>query len=290
VNLPRNQEFVRFLAQAGLAPDFRRLGIDLVRRTADVLGNLRPDPALFQRTPFSVLEIDEVQEVARQLEVKPAAKLAAAQQELLLRGALLFRPGVQSLVAMEAALRVRVMDARRQIDPLAAPPVAVFDPEAYAAAQSLLNNILFGRVVTDVPAVQERITQRMVQLLIEADILEKVVSLGMQFEVGSRGERLSGGQRQKLSIARALLKNPRLLILDEATSALDNKSQARIQYLLARRLKSRTTVLSVVHRLDTLSGYDRVAVMRAGRLLELGTYQDLMAARGLLFDLVKGTA
>ena len=121
-------------------------------------------------------------------------------------------------------------------------------------------------------------------------MLEAVVSLGMQFEVGGRGERLSGGQRQKLAIARALLKHSRLLILDEATSALDNKSQARIQHLLSYRLRGKATVVAVVHRLDTLKGYDRIAVMKSGQIRESGGYEELMSAKGLLFSLVRGNA
>ena len=87
----------------------------------------------------------------------------------------------------------------------------------------------------------------------------------MDYQVGSKGENLSGGQRQKLAIARVFLKAPRLMIMDEATSALDNKSQARIQDLLERRWKGRTTVISVVHRLDIVKNYDKIAVMKAGK-------------------------
>ncbi|MGD8365416.1 MAG: ATP-binding cassette domain-containing protein, partial [Desulfobacterales bacterium] len=108
------------------------------------------------------------------------------------------------------------------------------------------------------------------------------------FEVGSKGDRLSGGQRQKLSIARALLKKPPVLIMDEATSALDNKSQARIQNLLENRWKGKSTLISVVHRLDIIKNFDKVAVMKAGKILETGTYAELIAKKGLLYELEYG--
>jgi len=102
----------------------------------------------------------------------------------------------------------------------------------------------------------------------------------MDFQVGSKGDKLSGGQRQKLAIARVFLKDPKIMILDEATSALDNKSQARIQNLLETRWKGGSTVIAVVHRLDIIKNYDRVVVMKAGKIGELGTYDELMAKKG----------
>lgn len=102
------------------------------------------------------------------------------------------------------------------------------------------------------------------------------------------GDRLSGGQRQKLAIARVLLKQPRIMIMDEATSALDNKSQSRIQRLLETRWRGKRTVISVVHRLDSIQTFDKVAVMKDGKLVEIGTYTELIAKKGVLYELVFG--
>ena len=122
--------------------------------------------------------------------------------------------------------------------------VTFYDMAHYIYTQSILNNIFFGKTKTESPQAQEKIDQRIIQLLIEEDLLETILSIGMRFEVGSSGDRLSGGQRQKLAIARAFLKAPKILILDEATSALDNKSQARIQNLLDSKWKGKTTVIA----------------------------------------------
>lgn len=148
-----------------------------------------------------------------------------------------------------------------------------------------MNNIFFGQLKTTNPKVDELINERIVQLLIEEEILASVIAIALQFEVGSRGERLSGGQRQKMAIACVLLKKPQILILDEVTSALDNKSQTRIQRLLESRLKWHTSVISVIHRLGTVKNYDQIAVMRSGRICESGTYAELMEHRGLFYDL-----
>ena len=76
--------------------------------------------------------------------------------------------------------------------------------------------------------------------------------------------------------------------MDEATSALDNKSQARIQNLLETKLQGKTTLISVIHRLDIIQNYNKIAVMKAGEIVEFGSYKELMAKQGVLYELVSG--
>ena len=113
------------------------------------------------------------------------------------------------------------------------------------------------------------------------------IHIGMDFNVGNAGDRLSGGQKQKLAIARVLLKQSRVLIMDEATSALDNKSQTRIQNLM-ERWKGKRTVISVIHRLDMLPSFDRVAVLKDGKIIEWGKPEELIAQKGALHELIHG--
>jgi ABC-type multidrug transport system fused ATPase/permease subunit len=110
--------------------------------------------------------------------------------------------------------------------------------------------------------------------------------VGLQYQVGTKGDNLSGGQKQKLAIGRTLIKHSPILIMDEATSGLDNKSQERIQSLLDDQLSGRSTVLAVIHRLDIINNFDKIAVMDHGRIIEMGTYHSLMEQQGKLFDLI----
>lgn len=110
---------------------------------------------------------------------------------------------------------------------------------------------------------------------------------GINAVIGERGSRLSGGQRQRLAIARALIRNPKVLILDEATSALDSTSEKLVQQALERLMQGRTTLV-VAHRLSTIRGADRIAVMRAGSIVEIGSHDQLLQAGGHYSALVQG--
>ena len=119
----------------------------------------------------------------------------------------------------------------------------------------------------------------------QANALDFILEMPHQFEtmLGDRGVRLSGGQRQRLAIARALLRNPEILILDEATSALDSVSERLIQQSLEDISEGRT-VIAIAHRLSTIIRADKVVVLEQGQIVEQGTYQELLNLRGKLWN------
>jgi ATP-binding cassette subfamily B protein len=102
--------------------------------------------------------------------------------------------------------------------------------------------------------------------------------------VGERGYRLSGGEKQRIALARVILKNPRILVLDEATSSLDSESEALIQDALKRVMAGRTSIV-IAHRLSTILAADQILVMDRGQIVEKGTHNELLALGGLYSQL-----
>jgi ABC-type multidrug transport system fused ATPase/permease subunit len=289
-NLSNNQYFLDFLKQADLTRPLLSLGAELARQTVDILGNLPPEAIFFEQSPIRPEELDEFKLLVEKLKRQKLHELSPEHHEKLLELAMRFVPGIHKMVALPAILENLILEGRAmfrsKISNDSPEAITFYDISEYIYSQTILNNIFFGKTKTANPQAQEKINQSIIQLLIEEDLLETIIEIGMYYQVGTKGDKLSGGQQQKLAIARIFLKHPRILIMDEATSALDNKSQARIQNLLETRWKKKSTVISVVHRLDTIKNYDRVAVMKAGKILEIGTYDELMARKGMLYELV----
>ncbi|GHJ39080.1 ABC transporter ATP-binding protein [Streptomyces sp. TS71-3] len=152
--------------------------------------------------------------------------------------------------------------------------LSVVPQESILFEGSVRENVAYGRGHADEAAVR--------QALRDANALEFVdrLPLGLDTVVGERGARLSGGQKQRLAIARALIRDPRVLVLDEATSALDNRSEALVQQALRRLVRGRT-VFVVAHRLSTIQGADRIVVMDGGRIAEVGTHRQLLDRGGV---------
>ncbi|KAB7497522.1 ATP-binding cassette sub-family B member 8, mitochondrial, partial [Armadillidium nasatum] len=129
---------------------------------------------------------------------------------------------------------------------------------------------------------------KVIQAAKEANADEFISSFSQGYHtiVGERGVTVSGGQKQRIAIARALIKNPSVLILDEATSALDAESEAVVQEELEKCMKGRTTII-IAHRLSTIQNADLIAVLSNGKLAELGTHQSLKRKGGIYSDLIK---
>jgi ABC-type multidrug transport system fused ATPase/permease subunit len=293
-NLPGNADFREFLAEAGLDLMLTELGRELAMRTVDILGNVpEADATFFQQTPVLPEEFAAYSQLAERLVRPDLSDLSGEERGMLLKLALRFTPGLHTLASLAAASESMLLKGRsmfmERIAARAPQAVTFYRREDYIHSQTILDNILFGKLKTESPKVLDTVNKTIIRLLIQEDMLERIVELGLEFQVGTHGDRLSGGQRQKVALARSFLKEPPLLLLDEATSALDNASQARIQNLLDTRWKGKATVIAVVHRLDTIMGYDKIAVMKAGQIVETGSYQELMDRKGMLYELVHGT-
>jgi ATP-binding cassette subfamily B protein len=161
--------------------------------------------------------------------------------------------------------------------------IAVVTQETYLFHASVQDNLRYARPDATLAEIEAACQAAQIHTLI-AGLPE-----GYETLVGERGYRMSGGERQRLAIARALLKNPRILILDEATSNLDAVNEALVQSALELLLRGRTSLV-IAHRLTTVRGADRIVVLEGGRITETGRFEALVAQGGLFSRLHQATS
>ncbi|MBW1990104.1 MAG: ABC transporter ATP-binding protein/permease [Deltaproteobacteria bacterium] len=306
-SLPRNRWFWKFLEEEGLCDDFLELGKRLAVKTVETFADQDYHSA------DSPIPQDRV-EVFKALvdKLKKNRRLSRRNRRALLHLAINYVPGRHTHVPMPPGLAERVVSARhrfiermgvelsacgwpgpgngKNVEPMEQDQqgrFVVFCPRTYICAHSLMENLLATPLPgTGGPETAE-LEKLALSMLSEEGLYEEIMDIGLDFEVGSKGDRLSGGQRQKVALARALLKEPKLLVLDEATSNLDNASQNRVQELLDTRFAG-TTIISVLHRLDLVPHYDRVAVMKSGRIVQMGPPAELAEKEGPYRELLHG--
>jgi subfamily B ATP-binding cassette protein MsbA len=154
--------------------------------------------------------------------------------------------------------------------------IGIVPQETALFSGSVRDNIAYGKL----DASQEEIEEA--ARAANAHDFIRELPLGYATKVGERGVKLSGGQRQRIAIARAILKDPRILILDEATSSLDSESEQAVQEALVRLMRDRTTFV-IAHRLSTITNADWIVVLDDGRVVEEGAHLELLSHEGGLY-------
>jgi energy-coupling factor transporter ATP-binding protein EcfA2 len=287
-NLPGNPLFARILIREELMEPLIQLGDRFFDRILASYGGQTVLPA---NLPLTVEDMASLRQATKKTKKAATTDLPERHRRKLLGLAIRAIPALHDLVEIPESLTHRIVSARKTIKKKlqeeASGAVCFFHPDAYIVGATVLENILFGRVTAESSRVKTRIHMLINRLLVKEELLEAILEVGMQFQVGRGGENLSGGQRQKLALARAFLKKPPILLLDEATASLDNESQERVQNALVSRWKGRSTLVASVHRLDIIENYDKIAVLQSGRIEEIGSYHELMEKKGLLYRLVR---
>jgi ATP-binding cassette subfamily B protein len=179
---------------------------------------------------------------------------------------------------VSGALRIDGQDVRDVTQESLHSAIGVVPQDTVLFNDTIQYNIAYGRD----GATQDEIEQAAK----DAQIHDFIMSLpdGYETTVGERGLKLSGGEKQRVGIARTLLKNPPILLLDEATSALDTETEHEIQEALDRAAEGRT-VITIAHRLSTVAHADAIYVLEKGRVVEFGTHDDLLSRKGRYFAL-----
>ncbi|MBU8923178.1 MAG: ATP-binding cassette domain-containing protein, partial [Bacteroidales bacterium] len=177
-----------------------------------------------------------------------------------------YTPGSGSILIDDVDIRDIELGSLRSM-------MGIVTQETILFNDTVFNNIAYGLDDCDPSAVEEAAKAANAHRFISE------MPEGYSTVIGDRGTQLSGGQRQRLAIARALLKNPQILILDEATSSLDVESESLVQEAIDRLVKGRTTLV-IAHRLSTIKNADRIVVVEDGRILQSGTHEELIGEEG----------
>ena len=278
------------LETAGLIGELLAAGRETAETMVELFAGLAPGNQLFEQYSFIAADgLPEYQAiVARTSNIAPKDYRPEDRRRLL---ALLFKviPARHRLGVVTGEIKNHVLEARRlfrgQLPEELKGAVEFFDADAYNKASSLLDNVLFGKVSFGQAQVQSRLARFVRATLDELALSDDVMLFGLDFPVGVAGARLSAAQRQKLGIARAVLKRPDLMILAEAGNALDGASQAKVVQNLLKELKGRGLVWGL-SRARFAKHFDFVLVMRAGRVVEQGTFEELNRPDTALKDLL----
>ena len=225
--LAANAAVVAVLDRVGLTPMLIAAGRQVAATMTEIFADLPPGHELFEQ--YSFLSADELAELPGLLSrVAEGATPEGADRRRLLSLPFKLVDARHRLGVIDEALKERILTARAELRAVLGSGVAAFDPGRYNAAATIQDNILFGKTAYGIARADARVGRVVAETLDASGLRAAVLEVGLDFQVGVAGARLSNGQRQKLALARALAKRPSLLIVNEATQGLDAAAQARV--------------------------------------------------------------
>jgi putative ABC transport system ATP-binding protein len=272
--LADNNYVLQILTKVGLIEDLVDAGKEVAETMVELFADLPPDHAFFEQFSFiGASDLPEFAAILGRIGDGGTAALARADRAKLLSLPFKLIPARHRLDVLDAAMQQRLLVARRvfraDLPPEARRQIEFFDAERYNAAASVQDNILFGKIAYGEADAPLRIPALLAEVIDALALRQTIIDVGLDYNVGSGGSRLSFAQRQKTAIARAVLKRPDLLILNEATSAFDGPAQASAIKGLKEEFAGRGMIW-VLHRAALARNFDHVLVMSNGKLQEQG--------------------
>jgi putative ABC transport system ATP-binding protein len=277
--LAQNALVTGVLAETGLLDRVLDMGASIARTMVEIFADLPPGHPFFEQ--FSFIDADDLPDfrlLVAKLDKHGAAALDESERLALRRLPFDYVEARHRLALIDPDVEAMVVVARKHIaERLAvsdAGAVALYRPDTYNATASLQDNILFGRLAYGQAKAEEIVGRAVTEVLDQLGLRATVIEVGLDYQVGIGGNRLSAGQRQKIGLGRALLKRPDILIVNDALAVLDGGSQARLLRQVLERRQGRG-VIWMLQRPEAAENFDRVLVMDEGRLVEQGSFAEL---------------
>ncbi len=288
--LADNTYVLQVLAKVGLIDDLVEAGRQVAETMVELFADLPPEHEFFEQFSFiSASDLPDFVAILGRAGAGGRAGLTNADRAKLLSLPFRLIPARHRLDVVDETMQQRLLEARRvfraDLPTEAQSQIEFFDADRYNAAASVQDNILFGKIAYGEADAPVRVPSILAEVVDALSLRQTVIDVGLDYNVGTGGSRLSFAERQKAGIARAVLKRPDLLILNEATSALDGLAQSRVTKGLREEFAGRG-IIWVLHRASLARNFDRVLVLSNGKLQEQGTPSELDGNGSLMSLLV----
>ena len=289
-SLAENPYVQRVLEETGLMDRFLSIGASVAELMIELFADVEPGSEMFER--FSFIDADDLPRFRTLLaRCGDGAyhSLDAEDRIMLISLPFMLIPARHRLGLIDDEFRDGLLRARRVFAEGfgdGPPPVDFFDRGAFNSAVSVQDNILFGRLVYGRARSAAMVGELLREVVEELDLRRAIAGVGLDYQVGIGGARLGPAQRQKLAIARAVMKRPDVLVIDEATAPLDRASQKRVMDNLFAEFEGRSLIWSV-HHASLAEQFGHTLVVDGGRVVEQGSFEDLKRPGSLVQRLVE---
>ena len=279
-NIGTNAYVVEILERVGLKDEFIRIGRDVASTMVELFADLPSDHEYFSQYSFiSSEDLPEFQTLLARSERLGLENMSTEDSNQFLSLPFKLIPARHRLDLITNDIQKRILEARKlfaeEIGDELRDEIEFFEAGYYNRSSSIQDNVLFGKIALDKANAIEEVNHLVTEIIDQENLRPVIINAGLNSQAGLAGSRLSQGQRQKLSIARALLRRPDHLILNEATSSLDSGSQTIVMSNLLSEMKGRN-ITWALQRASLAENFDRVLVLSGGQVVEDGSFQDLV--------------
>jgi putative ABC transport system ATP-binding protein len=270
------------LKKVKLDEELRRIGFKTAQTMVELFADLPPEHEYFRQFSFiAPEELPTYRALVTRYDIDRLGEMPEEDRRRLLALSLKLVVARHRLGLIDEPLQRRVVEARRefraQLPQELADKIAFFEPDKFNVAASIQDNILFGKIAYGQANAQQRIAELVGEIVDELDLREPVIELGLSAQCGVGGGRLTAAQRQKLALARALLRRPDILVLYDPLGPVDAQEQGSIRDAVLEASRGRT-VIWAMQQADWARRFDRVLVLDKGRLVADGSYGEIEAA------------